>query len=311
MLIELKRCNSIGNIAGLLFVIRMVMNRDSITFSEVVNRCALEMDIIINCNGAIAFLDYLELVERNGNDISVTQELQQISKQSDDFIIKELAKKCITALTNDGVFDENGMCFDPDKGNLEIRSSAFPLAYAAIRNFLIMSHVLSIGYSGEMPVSEPYEYDFLYEIRARRKKITIEQLIKKQEEEYRRGIEAEEYVLNLERVRLPNKAAQIKRISDIDVAAGYDIVSYNENGSETHDRFIEVKCFLGKPHFYWSRNEVDVARIIGERYVLCLVDYSKMNITGYVPEFFENPYDTIYKDDGWLVEPETYKVQRV
>ena len=100
-------------------------------------------------------------------------------------------------------------------------------------------------------------------------------------------------MLKLEKNRLPNKAWKIKRISDFDVSAGYDIVSFKEADSVTYDRYVEVKCYLGQPHFYWSENESEVAMIKGDKYVLCLVDYSRINEPGYIPEYINNPYSVI------------------
>ena len=122
----------------------------------------------------------------------------------------------------------------------------------------------------------------------------MEELLKQKEEQSQRGLEAEEFVLELERNRLPLKAYKIKRISDFDVAAGYDIVSYDSNESMKYDRFIEVKCYLGKPHFYWSENECDTARQKGSKYILCLVDYTRIKEPGYTPQYIRNPYDDIF-----------------
>ena len=63
MLIELKRCNSIGNINGLLFLISIIAGKEKISKVEIRNRCALENGISVNCPGAVAFLEYLCLVE--------------------------------------------------------------------------------------------------------------------------------------------------------------------------------------------------------------------------------------------------------
>ncbi len=118
-------------------------------------------------------------------------------------------------------------------------------------------------------------------------------------------------MLELERKRLPEMARKIKKISDFDVAAGYDIVSYESNGTEHYDRFIEVKCYIGSPHFFWSENESDVARIKADKYILCLVDYSRMEEPGYQPEFIRNPYEAIFDGDEWLVSASSYRIQKI
>ena len=59
MLTELKRCNSIGNIDGVLFLVSIISGRDKISRDEIRNRCSLENNIMVNCPGAIAFFEYI------------------------------------------------------------------------------------------------------------------------------------------------------------------------------------------------------------------------------------------------------------
>ena len=311
MLTELKRCNSIGNTDGLIFLVSMLSGRKRVGFSELVNRCSLEKNITIHCSGALAFLQYLGYVEQEDGVIIPTEKFHQLSDTDDDTIIKTLVSDCIEKLTEEGLFDADSTSFDPERGHLSIKRSAFPLAYAAIRNFLTVAGALEKEINGEIGVAEYFETNFSSQLRSRKDKYTLEQLLQRQAEQSQRGLEAEEFVLQYERKRIPQKAYKIKRISDFDVAAGYDIVSFVGSDSDVYDRFIEVKCYLGTPHFFWSENEADVAKRKGSKYVLCLVDYTKINEEGYVPEFIVNPYETIFNDDTWLVGTSSYKVQKI
>ena len=218
----------------------------------------------VNCPGAVAFLEYLGLVTLASDTVMATDRLDDLALKEAPEQIAGIIKQCIKQLTEDGIFDRDTTAFDPERGRLSIKRSAFPLAYAAIRNFMTAVGALENEQQGEIGISDDYEDDFATVIRNRRKKLTLEQLLQQKEEQSTRGLEAEEFVLQLERNRLPAKAARIKRISDYDVSAGYDIVSFEEDGSVVYDRFIEVKCYIGDPHFFWSENEVDVARIKGE-----------------------------------------------
>lgn len=311
MLIELRRCNSIGNIDGLLFLISIITKKEKISRTEIRNRCALENGVSVNCPGAVAFLEYLGLVETNSETVTPSEMLNELSEKEREFILGDLVKLCMNHLIEDGIFDADATGFDAEKGHLSIKRSAFPLAYAAIRNFMTVAGALDKEEHGEICVSDNYENDFTAQIRSRRKKFTLEQLLKQQEDQSKRGLEAEEYVLNLERNRLPGKVTKIKRISDFDVAAGYDIVSFQNEQSQVYDRFIEVKCYIGSEHFYWSENESDVARIKGDNYVLCLVDYTRIGEPGYQPEYIKNPYETIFSEEQWLVNTASYKIQRI
>ena len=311
MLTELKRCNSIGNIDGILFLISILAGKDKISRDEIRNRCALENNIIVNCPGAVAFFEYLRLVDTTTDTVIPLPALNVLSEQQSDAKINQLVALSLSRLVEDGIFDKDATGFDAEKGHLTIKRSAFPLAYAAIRNFLIMAGALNKEENGEIGVTGDYESNWTEQLHNRRKKFTLEQLLKQQEDQSKRGLEAEEFVLELEKKRLPKMAQKIKRISDFDVAAGYDIVSYESYETEHYDRFIEVKCYIGFPHFFWSENESDVARIKADKYLLCLVDYARIGEPGYQPEFIRNPYETIFNGEEWLVNAASYRIQKI
>ena len=311
MLTELKRCNSIGNIDGLLFLLSVLEGKDKVSRTEINNRCSRENGIVVNCPGAIAFLAYLKLVDVMDNVIIPTEEMMQLSGKNKEDIINIIIKLCLSNMVEDGIFSQESLGFDTDKGHLSIKRSAFPLEYAAIRNFLTVAGALEKEHNGEICVTDSYENIFAKDLKSYRQKLTLEELLKQKEEQSQRGLEAEEFVLELERNRLPLKAYKIKRISDFDVAAGYDIVSYDSNESMKYDRFIEVKCYLGKPHFYWSENECDTARQKGNKYILCLVDYTRIKEPGYTPQYIRNPYDDIFTNENWLVNAASYKIQEI
>ena len=240
-----------------------------------------------------------------------TEEMMQLSGKNKEDIINIIIKLCLSNMVEDGIFSQESLGFDTDKGHLSIKRSAFPLEYAAIRNFLTVAGALEKEHNGEICVTDSYENIFAKDLKNYRQKLTLEELLKQKEEQSQRGLEAEEFVLELERNRLPLKAYKIKRISDFDVAAGYDIVSYDSNESMKYDRFIEVKCYLGKPHFYWSENECDTARQKGNKYILCLVDYTRIKEPGYTPQYIRNPYDDIFTNENWLVNAASYKIQEI
>lgn len=293
-----------------MFLVSMLSGKEWVGYNELVNRCALEKNVSIRCDGAVAFLQYLGYVERDEVYVITTEKFSNLPDNR-DAIINTFIKDCIETLVEEGIFDSDATSFDPEKGHLSIKRSAFPLAYAAIRNFMTVAGALEKETNGEICVSEDYETDFSSQLRIRKDKFTLEQLRQKQEEQNKRGLETEIFVLKLERERLPQKAYKIKRISDFDVSAGYDIVSFSDSDSAVYDRFIEVKCYLGSPHFYWSENEVDVAKRKGERYILCLVDYTRITEEGYEPEYISNPYEVIFNEDKWLVNTASYKVQKI
>ena len=176
MLTELKRCNSIGKINGLLFLVSMLSGKKRIGFNEIVNRCSLEKNITIHCSGAVSFLEYLGYLEQESGMIA-TDKFDKLNLESGEEIIKRFVKDCIVKLTDEGLFDSDNTSFDSEKGHLSIKRSAFPLAYAAIRNFLTVAGVLEKETNGEIGISESYETDFSSQLRSRKEKITLEQEI--------------------------------------------------------------------------------------------------------------------------------------
>ena len=84
------------------------------------------------------------------------------------------------------------------------------------------------------------------------------------------------------------------------VAAGYDIKSFeskqDKNGLAI-PRFIEVKAVASINYrFYWTRNEIEVAKQLRNRYYLYLVPISGKNgidIQGLMK--IKDPYLNVYK----------------
>lgn len=98
--------------------------------------------------------------------------------------------------------------------------------------------------------------------------------------------------------------------SEIDVTAGYDIVSANSPNSTVANRFIEVKA-VSENGFYWSKNEYDIAKLLAADYYLYLVDLSKIDDDNYEPDIIHNPVQHIMENNLWLVEPQSYHIQKV
>ncbi len=120
------------------------------------------------------------------------------------------------------------------------------------------------------------------------------------------GRDAELAVLKFERDRLTNRRDLTKRIKHVaaeNVSVGYDILSFTE--AEGNDRFadrlIEVKAVSPTDfRFYWSRNEVEAARIHGSNYFLYLVPGSKNGFDMQKIRIIQNPFRRVYMNsDSW------------
>ena len=97
-----------------------------------------------------------------------------------------------------------------------------------------------------------------------------------------------------------------KMISDIDVSAGYDLVSYLSSDSISYDKYIEVKSCQNKEQaFYLSRNELRIAKEKGENYYLYLYIRETDEII-----IINDPYNRIYLSEEWAKEPQIYKIHK-
>ena len=147
--------------------------------------------------------------------------------------------------------------------------------------------------------------------RIRRKQLSLERLKKQLEVNELGGEKAELFVVEYEKKRVgPPLCDRIKRISELDVAAGYDIVSFNSGNSHEPDRFIEVKA-VSSSGFFWSKNEFEIAKLKGEMYYLYLVELGRIGDSEYEPEIIQNPASSVMGSDEWYVEAQSYHVRHI
>lgn len=120
------------------------------------------------------------------------------------------------------------------------------------------------------------------------------------------GREAELGILKFEAARLrnhPGLAKRIRHVAAVDVGAGYDILSFTEsaNSARFSDRLIEVKAVSTADFkFYWSRNEIETARIHREKYFLYLLPVKKYGFDIQRLKIIQDPFGAIYlKGKNW------------
>jgi hypothetical protein len=165
-------------------------------------------------------------------------------------------------------------------------------------------------------VSETYQPLFLRGARAANRRnvqrsLSAAELEEKLDRDALHGKEAEEWVLAFEHRRLANHPLidQVRRISDENVSAGYDIVSFSSLGTLHHDLFIEVKSYGGPKRFFWTRTEIAKAEELGECYSLYLLDRSRMSSADYHPQIIPGPYAALFQSQasGWTISPTTFE----
>lgn len=126
---------------------------------------------------------------------------------------------------------------------------------------------------------------------------------------------AEEWVLAWERTRLAGHLflSSVRRISDENAAAGFDILSFDGLRTMSHDRFIEVKGYADEFSFFWSQEEMETARRLRMRYWLYLVDRRRIASPTYHPELIQDPVGYFLERDplGWSVSAQGLKFTRL
>ena len=121
------------------------------------------------------------------------------------------------------------------------------------------------------------------------------------------GNAAEELIVDYEQSRVgPSYSHYVDRVSIRNSAAGYDIRSISlEADGQALPRFIEVKAVSLKSfQFYWSRNEVDVARALAHWYYLYLLPVNRrgqFDIDGL--KVIPDPCNIVLPEDSiWVTE---------
>ncbi|MDD7794355.1 DUF3883 domain-containing protein [Clostridium sp. 'White wine YQ'] len=191
--------------------------------------------------------------------------------------------------------------------------SYIKLKYSCIRNFLISIEFFYLDdINNKLLINPIYNETLKKYVSKRRKQISLETLKGILELEERYGKEAELFVLSYEKKRLNDSLLSncIEIISEIDVTAGYDICSYNTKKSIEHDRYIEVKSYNKKIDFYWSKNEINIAKVYSDKYYLYLVDRDRINDETYTPIIIKNPLK-ILQSDKYFIEIEKYHIKYI
>jgi len=145
---------------------------------------------------------------------------------------------------------------------------------------------------------------------------TEEELGKALQANRKLGAQAEEAVLEYERKRLralgcDAEASLVRRISQLDVGAGYDIESFDgDKPLFDYDRFIEVKASQDPElRFFWTANERRAAEELGSSYWIYFVGNFRNKGAGQiVPIMIQDPATHLSQISQLRVEVSTYVV---
>lgn len=239
------------------------------------------------------------------------------------YLSNKLLEMILLSVREDEIFHDifcsENISYDIIYRLIQIESGAFGFRYANFRQLLINFSFLYQHPDKNIRkfiVNSKYKILFDKELmpEIKRRKIGIDELEKVLEQKQIYGKEAESFVLKYEKERLFThpRVHLVEIISEYDVSAGYDVVSYGNLESVEYDRFIEVKSFSKTPTFHWSRNEIDVARIKKDFYFLYLVDREQFSKEGYHPLIIQNPYKVIMENPSeWEKRVDSYSITKI
>lgn len=267
----------------------------------------------LSCDDLITYCSAFGWIRFSENILSLADDLIQLvedNNQTNNYLIQST----VNFLFDADIFSINMFYYDSVQQQYRFKNESFPLKLSSVRNVLISQGFLCVdrGVTGSrFYVSPEYESLVASQCIRKRKAISLEQLKKRLKSDELAGEKAELFVVKYEKKRLGVEGEnKVKRISEIDVTAGYDIVSANSPNSTVANRFIEVKA-VSENGFYWSKNEYDIAKLLAADYYLYLVDLSKIDDDNYEPDIIHNPVQHIMENNLWLVEPQSYHIQKV
>jgi len=335
MLKELKNYNTFASPQEVRYLLRNLRTKKrSFLISDLKKICSdYSIDFAFSFDGTLAALAYLSIVKVEGNKVTLTIRLNALTKiiNSSGKLESILSEALFERLQKDGLITKflNLEClgYDLKKQKISIKSNLIPLEFTNLLSLLsrINFFIPSDASPNIILINDRYQDFFETKIIPLLQRIIQSEVIRNEGNELsfeqfkrilqikeRLGAEAEQFALSYELKRLSNhkKKKQIKIISSIDVQSGYDIVSFNDENSDELDRFIEVKSYSSEPRFYWSKTEVNTARVKGSNYYLYLIDRDKKAKEGYCPIIIENPYDAVYLNNDWIKDSQEWLVEQ-
>ena len=255
-----------------------------------------------------------KIITHENDDLVLTDLGDQIllidSKEKlNELIIREcllkgnFSNKIIPALAQFNV-DENNELWYEKKSITQLFDST---------DFLHILYDVGLLVKGETDVrlnSKFHENESITTQRKKKRKQSQAQLEESLKIQKKVGQIGEKIVLKFEKNRLKEsgcsyEAEHVDQISEDWANKGYDIDSFDGNSPELQpDRFIEVKSSTGKKFsVFWSENEIEVARELGEKYWIYFV--SEIDIDNEtspnIPEMIQDPFNRI---DPLNINPE-------
>lgn len=313
MLEELKNLNIPCGKKEILYLLTNVLRNKSVSRKDIRIIFSHAPGMKIDVDAAIKYgLTFSWL--RDSRGIAISEELL-CYLDNEELLNSKLIEYTVMKLFDEGYFSERCFCFTIVEEGFRFQNEFFPLALSVIRDVLVNQGFFVVKRTNQITyfyVAKEYEKFLASFLKGSKIRLTLEELKKKLEAEALAGEKAEDFVLMFERKRLSGKLAErVQRISEIDVGAGYDIISFKDSNSINYDCYIEVKSISHDGDFYWSMHEYETAKLHGDDYKLYLVDLSRIADDSYQPYIISNPAETVMKSYEWIIEPQSYHIKRI
>lgn len=174
------------------------------------------------------------------------------------------------------------------------------LQFSGLRNLLINIGVLKINRTSNV---YSINKNMLRNFFTKNVPISYKRFLLERTKREELGLKAELAVLEREKLKFkgnPDIQNKITLVSKTNVQAGYDISSFEESKvGNLRSIYIEVKAVSEKDwKFFWSINEINISKMIGNDYYLYLVpitDFNKIDIK--LTQKIQNPYKEVYSGE--------------
>jgi len=300
-----------------LFVLYTTLARAQVR--DVANIKRKYSDAALAFDETLALLEELKLIKNNSGELS----LKKISATA-NISIDEFKNEIVPILfsANDEISEQLRkflINFQMQAGIFSFKATELEkVEYSDTRNLLLELEFILVDLDNSTYLINP-AYTDLFIKQFSRKKISVETLKKKQLENETIGLEAERAVIEFEINRLTNisfERKEIEHISEENAAAGYDIKSfenYLDNNFKKITRYIEVKAVSPDNYdFFWSKNEINIAKILSESYYLYLLPVVSSNTFDFEKLLIKNnPYKNVYQNEqDWTKQEELIRFSK-
>lgn len=314
MLDALKNLKYHGGKEGLLFFICDVIGSGQIKIRDAEVICAhAPRKHYLSVGDLISYCHALGWIEVSEDVVSVSSVIATLLNDKDK-LNNALIVSTVNQLFKESIMDSSMFYYDSVQFRYAFKNELLPLSLSSVRNVLISQGFLiplRDTQGTRFYISPTYDALVAKHCKERRKQLSLEQLKKQFERNELAGEKAELFVLEYEKRRLGLPLCEkVRRISEIDVTAGYDIVSFDSPQSREPDRFIEVKA-VSSAGFYWSKNEYEIAKLKGDMYYLYLIEIGSIDEQDYLPQIIQNPAVNVMDAEEWFVEAQSYFDKRV